>query len=244
MRVNPRPKPVLDSLPPICGPTAPALLLLASPPGGTFSGVGVTNNRFDPAVAGVGQHIVRYSVTNEFGCKADTGRSITVLKLPTVDLGPDQHIRAGGSIRLSGPAGPSFTYQWLGGPVSSALNGSSLTVSPTQTTTYRLTVLTDGACPISDEVVVEVSPGLFVPTAFSPNGDGQNDTWSFVGVEAFPQCSVRIYNRWGEVIFQASPYTQPWDGSYRGKPVDPGVYPFVIRPAPDQPEQEGTLTVL
>ncbi len=244
VRVNPRPKPVLDSLPPVCGPTATALLLSASPPGGTFRGSGVSGNRFDPAVAGVGQHIVRYAVTNEFGCTADTNRTITVLTLPTVDLGPDQRIRAGASIRLEGPVGSNLTYQWSSGSLASLSAESSLTTRPAQTTTYRLTVLTNSACPVSDEVLVDVSPGLFVPTAFSPNGDGRNDTWSLIGIEAFPQCSVRIYDRWGELIFQAMPYVQPWDGSYRGKSVVPGVYQFIIRPAPGQPEQEGTLTVL
>ena len=245
VHVNPRPTPILDSLPPFCGPTEASLPLSASPPGGTFSGPGITNNSFDPASAGVGQHRVHYVVTNEFGCMADTSRLISVLMLPTVELGPDQRIRAGSTTRLDGPTGSNLTYQWTSGTLSTQLsNNSSINVSPAQTTTYRLTVLTNGACPVSDDVLIEVSPGLFVPTAFSPNNDGLNDTWSFTGINAFPECSVRIYNRWGELIFQASPYSQPWDGTYHGQRVGSGVYQFMIRPAPNQPEQSGTLTVL
>lgn len=245
VRVNPRPKPLLDSLPPFCGPTAASLLLLASPPGGTFSGPGVTSNRFDPALAGVGQHKIHYVVTNVFGCTADTSRFVTVLKPPTVDLGPDRRITAGGSAHLDGPTGANLTYQWTSDAASSSFAGSSsVTVSPSQTTTYRLTVLTSGACPVSDEVTIEVLPGLFVPTAFSPNGDGLNDTWTISGIDSFPECSVRIYDRWGEVIFQASPYQQPWNGTYRGQPVGPGVYSYIIQPAAGLPEQSGTLTIL
>lgn len=244
VRINPRPKPLLDSLPLICGPTAPVVLLTASPPGGTLSGDGITGNRFDPAKAGVGKHEIRYAVTNEFGCKADTSRAITVLNLPTVDLGADRQVSAGGSVRLDGPTGQNLTYLWLPESASSSPNESSITIKPAQTTTYKLTVLTNRVCPVSDDVLVEVLPGLFVPTAFSPNGDGLNDTWALPGIDAFPQCSVRIFDRWGELIFQASPYIQPWDGTYRGQRVRAGVYPFVIRPAPDQPEQQGMLTVL
>ncbi|CAN5179902.1 hypothetical protein BH09BAC4_BH09BAC4_11250 [soil metagenome] len=243
--VNPRPKPVLDSLPPLCGPTALSLPLVASPPGGVFRGDGVTNNRFDPAVAGVGKHLIQYSLTNSFGCTGDTSRYVTVLNIPIVDLGLDRRINAGSTLKLDGPVGPDFTYQWEpnAGPTPQS-DASSLTVHPGQTTTYRLTVLTDGICPVSDEVLIDVVPGLFIPTAFSPNDDGVNDTWMFTGIDAFPQCSVRIYDRWGELIFHELPYKKPWDGSYGGKRVNPGVYHFIIRPTPDQPEKEGTLMVL
>ena len=244
VHVNPRPKPVLDSLPPFCGPAAPSLPLSASPPGGVFRGDGVANNRFDPAAAGVGKHLIQYSLTNSFGCMGDTSRYVTVLSLPTVNLGPDQRIHAGSTVKLDGPVGPDFSYQWEPNNGTTKQSDASLTVRPGQTTTYRLTVLTDGICPVSDEVLIDVLPGLFVPTAFSPNGDGMNDTWEFTGIDAFPECSVRIYDRWGELIFQGSPYKKPWDGSYHGKRVGPGVYHFVIRPTPDQPEQEGTLMVL
>ena len=243
--VDPRPKPIVDSLPPFCGPIATPVSLSASPPGGTFSGPGVTLNHFDPASAGIGQHLIHYAVTNTFGCTADTSRFVTVLKVPTVDLGPDRRIMTGSTTRLDGPVGTNLTYQWLSESASSqSANSSFLNASPSQTTTYRLTVLTDGTCPVSDEILIEVLPGLFVPTAFSPNGDGLNDTWALVGIDSFPKCSVRIYNRWGELIFEASPYSKPWDGTYRGQPVGTGVYSFVIRSAPDLPEQTGTLIVL
>lgn len=245
VHVNPRPAPVLDSLPPVCGPGAVPVLLSATPPGGTFSGPGVVNNRFDPTSVGAGQYVINYAVTNAFGCTADTSRTVTVLQLPTIDLGPAQHITAGGTAHLDGPAGSTLTYQWTSDPASAQLSSSSsINVRPAQTTTYHLTVRTNGACPVSGNVLIEVSPGLFIPTAFSPNSDGLNDTWSFMGIDAFPECSVRIYDRWGELIFQASPYDYPWDGMYRGQRVGSGVYQFVIRPAPDLPEQAGTLTVL
>ncbi|QHV96822.1 T9SS type B sorting domain-containing protein [Spirosoma endbachense] len=244
VHVNPRPHPLLDSLPPICGPTASVLPLSASPPGGTFSGPGVTGDRFDPAKAGVGQHLVHYSVTNSFGCLADTSRLLIVLRLPIVDLGPDQEVRAGGSVLLTGPTGPNLTYTWETDGLQPLSTSSSLTVRPKKTAVYKVTVWTNGGCPVSDEILIDLLPGLFIPTAFSPNGDGLNDSWAFSGIGAFPACSVRIYNRWGELIYQASPYRQPWDGTYRGNPVGPGLYTFVVRPAPDQPEQTGTLTVL
>ena len=242
-RVNPRPRPVIDSLPPVCGPSAGVVPLSASPVGGLFSGPGVTGATFNPAVAGLGQQRIRYAVTNAFGCKADTSRSVTVLNVPKVDLGPDKRVLAGSSLRLDGPTGSGLSYQWE--PVATVLSvNSSLVVRPAQTTTYRLTVRLNGACPVTDDMLVEVLPNLFVPTAFSPNGDGLNDTWALKGIDAFPECSVRIYDRWGELMYQAASYKEPWDGRYRGNPVATGVYEFVIRPAPDQPEQRGTVMLV
>lgn len=242
--VNLRPHPVLDSVPPVCGSLNGLVALRGTPVGGTFGGVGVAGNQFDPKLAGLGSHTVTYSVLNSAGCRGDTSRIVNVLNIPIPDLGGSQTIIAGGRVVLQGPTGPGLTYAWEPITGLSSLTNAAITARPEQTTTYRLTVSQNGICPLSTEVLIEVLPGLFVPTAFTPNGDGQNDTWQLTGVGSFPQCSVRVYNRWGEVVLDSPGYREPWDGRYRGQPVEPGVYQFVIRPAPDQPEKRGTVMIL
>ena len=55
-------------------------------------------------------------------------------------------------------------------------------------------------------------PYDFIPNGFSPNGDGMNDRWVIPGIEAFPENQLYIYNRWGDLIFQAAPYLNEWEG--------------------------------
>ncbi len=55
-------------------------------------------------------------------------------------------------------------------------------------------------------------PYDFIPNGFSPNGDGMNDSWVIPGIEAFPENQLYIYNRWGDLIFQAAPYLNEWEG--------------------------------
>lgn len=244
IQINVRPRPIIDSVPPVCATDPNRITLRALPTGGLFSGPGVSNGRFDPTSAGPGLFTIRYQVSNAAGCVGDTSRRIQVLDVPTPNLGSALSVVAGGKVILQGPIGTDLTYTWE--PVSppGSATTAAITVRPAETTTYRLTVSRQGLCPVSGSVLVEVIPRLLVPTAFTPNNDGQNDRWELTGIGAFPQCRVRVFNRWGEVIFDAVGYPQPWDGRYQGKPVTPGVYQYSIQPSPDLPEQRGTVTVI
>jgi gliding motility-associated-like protein len=69
-----------------------------------------------------------------------------------------------------------------------------------------------------------------IPNAFSPNGDGTNDTWEiFNPTSGNADLIVEIYNRWGELIFYSKGYSVPWDGTYKDKPVPEGTYAYVLR---------------
>ena len=102
-------------------------------------------------------------------------------------------------------------------------------VEPKQTTTYTLTV-TDGNCTSSDEVVVTVDSPLDIKNTFTPNNDGNNDTWEIEGIEKYPDCKVEIFNRWGQVVFQKTGYNkeEEWDGMHKGQNLPAGVYYYVI----------------
>ncbi|MBO0936199.1 gliding motility-associated C-terminal domain-containing protein [Fibrella sp. HMF5335] len=243
-QVNARPVPLIDSISPICGASAPTLTLQANPAGGVFSGTGITGGRLNPGLIGAGRHTVMYSVTNTAGCRADTTRTFTVVDVPQPDLGADMTIVVGSRVNLGGPPGAGLTYAWT--PLSGLTSATavSITAQPAQTTTYKLTVSRNGVCPLTDEVVLTVLPGLFIPTAFSPNGDSLNDSWEFRGIESFPGCAVRVFNRWGEVIFASDDYQHPWDGRRDGQLIPSGVYHYVVKPTPYLAEERGTLVVM
>lgn len=72
---------------------------------------------------------------------------------------------------------------------------------------------------------------LEIPNAFSPNGDGANDTWEIAGLRGAADCRVEIFNRWGERLYSTQGYFNPWDGSWKGKPVPVATYYYVIKTA-------------
>jgi gliding motility-associated-like protein len=79
--------------------------------------------------------------------------------------------------------------------------------------------------------VLSVAPpeqDIFIPNTFTPNGDGVNDTWNIKYLNAYSNCSVNIFTRWGKNVFSSVGYGTPWDGTYSGKPLPMGTYYYVI----------------
>jgi gliding motility-associated-like protein len=74
---------------------------------------------------------------------------------------------------------------------------------------------------------------ILIPNAFSPNGDGTNDTLELYSINGNPDLIVEIYNRWGELVFYSKGYSVPWDGTYKDKPVPEGTYAYIVRISDD-----------
>ena len=98
---------------------------------------------------------------------------------------------------------------------------------------------------------ITVEPcGFVIPTAFTPNGDNQNDTWGIVGIDAkYPTNIVNVYNRWGELLYESSEgnySSNEWDGTYKGEPLPVGSYYYIIELAKDQTSEplNGTVSII
>ena len=81
---------------------------------------------------------------------------------------------------------------------------------------------------LSNEVKTVLPPTLFIPTAFSPNNDGLNDTHKILGLN-LKEIEVVVVNRWGEIIFQSDNINKSWDGKHNGKDVQSGAYVVTVR---------------
>lgn len=79
----------------------------------------------------------------------------------------------------------------------------------------------------SNEVTLIQEPSVFTPNSFTPNGDGLNETWSPVS-SFIKNYNLRIFNRWGNLIFESNESNRQWDGSYQGQPASLGIYFYVI----------------
>lgn len=110
-------------------------------------------------------------------------------------------------------------------------NGSTAaTLSDITTGEYIISVTDQRGCRLIENVFVTEKCNPIVYNTISPNGDGINDFWTIPDIESFPDNEVRIYNRWGEVIFEADSYLNTWDGTTTsGKPLSAGAYYYVVR---------------
>jgi len=208
---------------------SPASILTGNPTGGIFNGIGIVNNSFDPRVAGIGNYFeITYSVTDANGCFDDTTK-VTLVTNYLVDAGEDQTINIFDSIQLM-PSSDAVIYEWSPAESLSCFNCMNPFASPTVTTTYNLIAIDENGCVSEDNVTVNVFVDtlLWVPNAFSPNGDGSNDIFRVYG-KNFKTIEFKVFNRWGELVFFTTDPSQGWDGTYKGKEMVPGVYVYSIK---------------
>lgn len=125
-------------------------------------------------------------------------------------------------------------------------SGKRTGASPQFTTTYTLHAESVNGCPVSDTVTVFVVDEFPVTNAFSPNGDGYQDTWEIhnLNQDKYSNCKVMVYNRWGNRVFFSEGYKQPWDGRMNGELLPPGTYYYTISLNESHKPVRGSLLIL
>jgi gliding motility-associated-like protein len=95
-------------------------------------------------------------------------------------------------------------------------------------------------------VNIVVYQPVYIPTAFTPNADGNNDLWELSGLEVYPNPEVQIFNRWGNMVFYSKGNYVSFDGTDKNKALPEGMYIYKINPFPDRPEfqYKGTFMLL
>jgi gliding motility-associated-like protein len=160
-----------------------------------------------------------------------------------VNLGPDQEIRRGYSADIEAfipDIDPSNLDSILWTPLDSLncqdLNCLNVEVNPINNTTYTLRIVDSNGCAAEDDVRITMvdSSDVYIPNAFSPDGDGVNDRFTIFASDFVQQISdMQIYDRWGNRTFQRSDF-QPndeslgWDGTFRGQEMKPAVFVYKI----------------
>ncbi|MCB0381281.1 MAG: gliding motility-associated C-terminal domain-containing protein, partial [Flavobacteriales bacterium] len=155
------------------------------------------------------------------GCSDTTNTTVNVIPLPTINAYSDTTIILGQSAVISASSATPFT--WSPNEAISCTNCPSPTVNPTETTTYCVATTKNG-CPNTSCVTVTVDNicgDLFVPNAFSPNGDGSNDC-VMVYSNCLQEVLFRIYSRWGVMLFESDKIDGCWDGTYNGSEMNTG----------------------
>ena len=170
------------------------------------------------------------------GCTDELEATITQPTELIVNVGPDQTIDLGFSANINSIFSPfgAISYEWTPADGLSCTECPNPVASPVNTTTYTLTITDESGCTTTDEITIEVVKNrpIYIPNAFSPNFDGNNDFFTvYSGPAAANIQAIRIFNRWGALVFEAQdiPLNEPtlgWDGTFKGKQAQTGVYAF------------------
>ena len=197
-----------------------------SPSNGILAGQGT--NRI--TVLAQGDLTYQVTVVNDVGCTDSTSASVNTSTLsPPLDITavPDS-IFVGQRTQLFATNDASYVYDWTPDPTLSSLDEPSPQATPRETTTYYLTI-NNGSCINEDSITVRIrqpicgTPLIFVPSAFSPDGDGINDEVLVRGNNVTDMLLI-IYNRWGQKVFETRDQNQGWDGTFGGADLPPDVY--------------------
>jgi gliding motility-associated-like protein len=162
---------------------------------------------------------------------------ITVIALPVVNAGRDTTIMVGSSFVLR----PSYTgnnlqYNWTPATYLSCADCARPTTSPREPMEYSVEVRNAFGCTASDKLRIELrcnAESIFLPNTFTPNGDGANDIWYPRGGGIKTVRYLKVFNRWGQVIFERSNFSTDdrsagWDGTYQGQPLPPDVFVYTL----------------
>ena len=173
-------------------------------------------------------------ITNELGCMlTESGRVFVDNTAPplSVTAEPDT-LFSPGAVQLEATFDANYAYLWQ---PSSGLNNitiSNPTAQVDSTATYTVRVVDENGCRNEALITVIVigeciEPYIFVPNAFTPNGDNLNDLL-FVEGNTIEELTFAIYDRWGEKVFETDDQSVGWDGTYKGRELSPDVYGYYL----------------
>jgi len=199
------------------------------------------------------QTITHYTVTT-VNCRGEeiaANATVYVELPPTVQI-LEEEVLGTDSITLSVQADRSLESVVWNGPGVECPACETITVDPSSTSIYSVVGASNEGCEDRDEITIEredncVSGLPIVANIVMPDGDGYNDYLELQYEEIVNIEVLRIYNRWGELIFETTDMNNKWDATFRGKLVNPGVYVYYVSgQCPNQEKffRKGNVTVL
>ncbi|MBK9642955.1 MAG: gliding motility-associated C-terminal domain-containing protein [Saprospiraceae bacterium] len=182
----------------------------------------------------------RIYIKDAFGCTYDT--LVTIVEKPELSLKvfKDTTILLGQTAFITGftnvDTNLAKKIEWMPSESIFCPNCIETYAKPLKTTRYRLHIIDENGCEISDDLTISVitEPRIFIPDVFSPNGDKINDQVNLVtGEDILKVKKYEIYDRWGNKVFGAYDYDPKqvelgWDGTLNGQAVNPGVFVYLI----------------
>lgn len=178
-----------------------------------------------------------YIIIDDLGCKALGHATITEPAPITISVHPDiAYIEAGEAIQLVATCTncANATYQWTPPDFLSCDTCFNPVAAPDHDIIYQVsvTVTSNGKTCSEDTVTyIHVNPHFFLPNSFTPNNDGKNDVLELLGdnKENATDFEIKIYNRWGQRVFESNDTNFQWNGTYNNKKLATGIYQYIIK---------------
>ncbi|HEX4887198.1 MAG TPA: gliding motility-associated C-terminal domain-containing protein, partial [Luteibaculaceae bacterium] len=208
-----------------------------------------------------GSYTISYDVISQFGCKGTYSlpNAVQVQGYPTAAFtyAPDKPTVVKNIVDFQNLSSIDATaFEWRFGDGDSAFVIHPTHTYPDTEAVYvaQLKAFTSFGCAdsVTNRIAIGPEMQVFVPTSFSPNGDGSNDLFFPVitdnSTEGRNAYEFRIYNRWGQLVFETYDHTQGWDGRFNGELVKPDTYVWVMKIRPkgsgDAKFYEGQVTII
>ena len=179
-----------------------------------------------------------YATANINGCLVEDSVFVNVVYIDPNSVNASVNpveVAQGGSVDLIvTPNNSQYSYSWI--PPELVINPAQRatgTIGLQQDTKFTA-IVTDGTCTVRSSVFVKVlefvcgDVYVFVPNAFSPNGDNQNDV-VYVRGQNIESVAFKIFDRWGEKVFESNTQSDGWDGKHKGELLDPDVYVYHLK---------------
>lgn len=221
----------------LCPGSAPVTLQGFTPAGGAWSGSGITDASgvFDPEESGSGQHTLTYAVTDSNNCSGSDNIVATVYAPAAADFSASPltaDVRENVPIVFTDLTNGATNWLWdFGDDESSTEQNPSHIYSEPGTYTVTLVATDANGCVDTvrktEYVFIHEGIGAFVPNAFSPDNNSVNDLLQVYG-KGIERIVFKVYNRWGEKVFETRDLNGAWDGTYRGKQLAPDVYVYTL----------------
>lgn len=178
------------------------------------------------------------TAVNDSGCSFTDTVLVSVSKLDdqsVIATADDDSVILGFSTILRAIPPTGYLYSWSPTTGVDQPNQALTSVTPPQTTTYivQVTDPQNSNCSYKNNVTITTyeincgEPDIFIPNAFSPNDDNENDEFQIRG-KVLESIELKIYNRWGEMVFETNDLNKAWDGQFDGKKVDQAVFVYQL----------------
>jgi gliding motility-associated-like protein len=167
-----------------------------------------------------------YSLFTSVNISTLSASSVSAIVVPDTIL-------SGQTAQLIALAPSGNSVIWYPSNLVFPYNTYTAATSPSQTTTYTV-IINDGFCTKTATVILVVidseckESDVFVPNTFTPNGDGNNDVL-YVRGYLINEVYFAVYNRWGELVFETNDKHKGWDGKYKGRDADVGVFGYYLK---------------
>lgn len=162
------------------------------------------------------------------GCYDSATVFIALYPQPFIQTVPDVYAFVGEPVQLSATSTTPGPFVWSPSEYLSCVNCVSPIAQPDHNFVYTVTYTDENGCSASDNVHLIYDPIIYVPNAFTPDGNSTNGEFFAVGGN-IQTLQLQIFDRWGELIYTGDEMDRAWDGTYEGRPCQDGVYTWKIK---------------